>query len=213
MERQPFRHENDLENLKEHLAELIRKACANLKNSRIHIPVDNGQVRISEQELRFPFIEYFLKDHLLSEYSYSIETPTILKYIFSRNGKKITPTPEADIGRKGNIDVTIFKGDKRIAIIEFKMDGSHHSHAKDFIKLKSEPGDCLIRLFVEIYTATQENNISKITDKLFRNKFHINLPDNVDYIGFSLKHVKKRKDVGCRFIEVDREKKTIRIFP
>ena len=58
--------------------------------SRIIFPMYcSGETRISEQELRFIFVEQFnayIKDHKdLNNLYYSVETPTEKKYIFSKD--------------------------------------------------------------------------------------------------------------------------------
>ena len=165
----------------------------------IHIPTQGNNPRISEQELKYAFLELFVKNTDMKGYEYSVETPTEEIYKFTDKGKKIVP--ECGNGRKANIDVVILNGDKRVAIIEFKAGNpDKHSHAKDFLKLREE-GDDLIRIFVEIYSVTDSGTLSKIQDKLYNNKYG-NIGGNTDYLGFSLKH----KDEGCRFIRVGDDK-------
>ena len=74
-------------------------------------------------------------------------------------------------------------------MIEFKAgnpDG--HSHAKDFIKLREEPDKEIIRIFVEVYTSTNDRTLASIRDKLFNNEYG-NIGDNTEYLGFSLNHM------------------------
>ena len=142
--------------IKAHLISLIEKACRRLAanagetesadNSRIHIPLVDGKRRISEQELKLMFLELFFSDTTMQSYTLSVETPTKEDYRFTENGEKVKP--ECGTGQKANIDVVIFNGESRVAMIEFKAgnpDG--HSHAKDFIKLREEPDKEIIRIF------------------------------------------------------------------
>ena len=90
-------------------------------------------------------------------------------------------------------------------MIEFKAGNpDEHSHAKDFLKLKEEPGDDLIRIFVELYSTTNDKTRESIQDKLYNNKYG-NIGGNTDYLGFSLNH----KNKGCCFVRVDSDKKSI----
>lgn len=169
----------------------------------IHIPTQCNKPRISEQELKYAFLELFVKDFDMKGYEYSVETPTGKTYKFTDNGDKIVP--ECGNGRKANIDVVIFNGDKRVAIIEFKAGNpDEHSHAKDFLKLREEQkeGDDLIRIFVEIYSATNEKTLESIQAKLYNNEYG-NIGDNTEFLGFSLNH----EDNGCCFIRVGVDKK------
>ena len=200
--------------IKAHLISLIEKACRHLAanagatesadNSRIHIPQENGKPRISEQELKLMFLELFFADTTMQSYTLSAETPTKEDYRFTENGKKVKPEC-GTTGQKANIDVVIFNGESRVAMIEFKAgnpDG--HSHAKDFIKLREEPDNEIIRIFVEVYTSTNDRTLTNITDKLFNNEYG-NIGDNTEYLGFSLNH----KNNGCCFIRTSPDKKAI----
>ena len=196
---------------KAHLISLIEKACKRLAanagrtesadKSHIHIPLEDGSHRISEQELKLTFLELFVTDTDMQDYTFSVETPTKEYYRFSENGKKVNP--ECGTGRKANIDVVIFNGESRVAMIEFKAGNpDEHSHAKDFIKLKEEPDNDMIRIFVEIYNATNTRTLANISNKLYNNIYG-NIGDNTEYVGFSLNH----KNNGCRFIRTCSDKK------
>ena len=106
--------------------------------------------RVSEQELRFIFVEQFNKvcDKYkeMAPYFYSVETPTDYRYVFSKEkyprlaelGKKNEKGKQE--GTSGNFDLTIHneKGE-RIYWIEFKaaMPGQK-DFSKDFLKLNQE---------------------------------------------------------------------------
>lgn len=179
------------------LQKLILKVFCNLQDiyngrkARLYIPNSNqNEKRISEQELRQLFIEIFLKDDLFKSFCYSIETPTIYKYTFTSEGKRCKPVVvmNTDKGRHANIDLSIFEGDNRVAIIEFKANNPGlFEHAKDFVKLSSEPGENLIRLFIEIYTKTDDATLRSIHEKLFMNKYG-NIGQNTLFYGYTLCH-------------------------
>lgn len=164
-------------------------------NGRIYIPKnDHGLMRVSEQELRQLFIELFLSDELFKSYRYSVETPTIGKYRFSSKGKRYIPMVVSDCsarrtyGRCANIDLSIFEGENRVAIIEFKANNpGSFEHAKDFVKLSSEPGNNLVRVFIEIYTQTDADTLRNIHEKLFTNKYG-SIGQNTLFYGYSLNH-------------------------
>ena len=103
--------------------------------SRLVFPCyKNGEIRISEQELRFIFVETFNEycDEKLNWF-YSVETPTEDKYKFTENGKNLDK-PKRGEGQSANFDLTISndKGEL-LALIEFKANNaSEHEHKKDF---------------------------------------------------------------------------------
>ena len=114
-----------------------------------------GKTRLSEQELRFIFIEQFNK--YLDEYNknemneseklnwfYSVETPTEEKYLFSENGKKLERPKKVEVsnnnGESASFDLVIHNDKlERIALIEFKAGNPDIScFTKDFLKLREE---------------------------------------------------------------------------
>lgn len=208
--------------LKNDLHKLILRVFCKLQNTvyggneRLYIPKNNqGTMRVSEQELRLLFIELFLSDERFKSYRYSIEPPTIRKYRFSSKGKKCIPTVVCDCsahrtdGRCANIDLSIFDGDNRVAIIEFKANNpGSFEHAKDFVKLSSEPGDNLIRLFIEIYTQTDAETLRNIHEKLFINEYG-NIGQNTIFYGYSLNH---QGDIANGLICCDANYRTVKIL-
>ena len=103
--------------------------CTTGMDSRILFPkYSGGKVRISEQELRFIFVEQLLNpklktaeyNEIVKQWHYSVETPTHFKYRSAQNGN------EPSIGRgrnSGKIDLTLYEdsnSDKPIVFIEFK---------------------------------------------------------------------------------------------
>ena len=100
-----------------------------------------GETRISEQELRFVFVEQFnvycAKNNL--NWYYSVETPTEHKYVF---GDKNNPH-KAEDGEKGQsamVDLCIHDEKlERIALVEFKaLNPDEFCYNKDFCKLEAE---------------------------------------------------------------------------
>ena len=131
----------------------------------------NGETRISEQELRFIFVEQFnkyCKNNSWNAY-YSVETPTEEKYIFSKKGDKNCPYKvdgEGNGGQSAMIDLSIHN-DKfdRIALIEFKaLNPEESAFAKDFCKLSNEP-TCLT-FFVMIVKSHDNGTITNIHKKI-----------------------------------------------
>lgn len=204
--------------LKRKLLQVLKKTCEKLwkinnddseTGSRLFIPQKNDENRISEQELRFAFIESFLEDDSLKECKFSVETPTKKTYRFTEDRKKIKPKC-CDDGRKANMDLTIYDKDEMICMIEFKAKNTDfHSHAKDFIKLTNEPekgstneietDSKILRLFVEIYISTDNRTLESIYDKLYHNDYG-NIGENTDYIGVTLKHGEEKgwRFIGCK---------------
>jgi len=82
----------------------------------------NGNTRISEQELRFAFVEAFNDSNYMknNNYFYSIETPTRYKYSNFSSSTKEKPTFNED-GKSGEFDLVIF--DKKLNnTISFKIE-------------------------------------------------------------------------------------------
>ena len=137
--------------------------------SRLIFPKYSGkeETRISEQELRFLFVEEFNK-YLLNNNQepqnkplnlfYSIETPTHYRFRFPQQNKDVPraylPSSNENEGESASFDLVIYNHDrKRVALIEFKKDGgSAHQMAKDFLKLAIEPGykERTLRYFIMI---------------------------------------------------------------
>ena len=126
--------------------------------TRIVFPhFSNGETRISEQELRFAFVEAFNASQAVMENNlfYSVETPTRLKY------KDFSSAPKQDNGgRSGEFDMVIFNDkQERVCLIEFKANNADATeHKKDLLKLNEE-GDGILTYFIEVlksYTAGDE---------------------------------------------------------
>lgn len=105
--------------------------------SRIIFPkYRNGQLRISEQELRFVFIEH-LNLEIKGGWNvfYSVETPTMDKYLFTDKKKPCI----SQKGKSANFDLVIHDNKyNRIALLEFKANNtSKRDHLKDFVKLNN----------------------------------------------------------------------------
>lgn len=130
---------------------------------------DRGdKIRVSEQELRFVFVEQLNKEILggWKNVYYSVETPTIYNYSFGKSPDEITcHFNDKKKGRSGNIDLTIHDSNgKRIALIEFKCKNvSEHDFKKDFEKLRNEPfEDGALHLFVLLLNAFGNRTSSSI---------------------------------------------------
>ena len=111
---------------------------------------NKGKSRLSEQELRFAFIEAFLKDKNSSEYLYSVETPTKERYYF---GGGIPEIKKESKFRSGNFDVVIHNKElKRVCLIEFKYGTDTSDFSKDFLKLgnPNEGENESLRYFVHV---------------------------------------------------------------
>lgn len=155
------------------------------KRSRLIFPCYSSQnktnqnlVRVSEQELRFLFIETFCKycDDNNLDYYYSIETPSQYKYVFSEKIESGKPLPrkadKEDVSPvSARFDMAIYnKNRKIVALVEFKNNESDSDkYEKDFIKLYEEKED-RICLFIDLIAAsnsgTLENGIKKRLSKI-----------------------------------------------
>lgn len=129
-----------------------------------------NKLRVSEQELRFTFVELFSKEceNPNNNYYYSIETPTEEKYIFSEkdtNGKSDPrKADEEDLnnkkGKSARFDLTIYDSQyKKICLIEFKNNDSKlDNYIKDFLKLSEEGEGCLC-YFIDLIEASDSGTL------------------------------------------------------
>lgn len=151
--------------------------------SRIVFPkYSDGETRLSEQELRFVFVEMFNKycaEHHLNWY-YSVETPTKYKYKFSDKGSKIEPKLDNDNGQSAMVDLAIHDADlNRLALIEFKaLNPDVSCFAKDFVKLKNEPN---VMTYFLMYVKSHHNGTIKSLKLKVDSK-----ADNTEFICYDL---------------------------
>lgn len=135
--------------------------------SRIIFPMKrNEPVRISEQELRFIFVEQLNKEISSGwDVFYSVETPTKDTYRFKNIEPQIDPN-----GQSASFDLVIHDKDyKRIALIEFKANNADtHEHQKDFVKL-SNPKEYEEKnaetFFIELLNGTSYKTILNLNYK------------------------------------------------
>ena len=128
----------------------------------------NGEIRISEQELRFAFVEQFNKNNDVKRHNlfYSVETPTELKYSFK---DKMNPKPDAD-GQSAMVDLAIHNEKyERIALIEFKaLNPDEFCYKKDFCKLTAEweNDKRLTTFFVMILKSSDKRTEQNVNNKI-----------------------------------------------
>ncbi len=160
------------------------------KDSRLIFPkrrdesirVSEPNIRVSEQELRFAFVEEFLKyvKKKKKDWYYAVEVPTKIKYDFS--DKKNPKVAEEGKGKSASFDLAIYaKGDNNfnlIALLEFKAGNpKKFDYHKDLVKLENEKeGDNeVLRFFIEIVEnadkGTPKNIESKLKDKRQQTNF------------------------------------------
>ena len=146
----------------------------NNKSSRIIFPLKREskdkkeEFRISEQELRFVFVEEFNKYCPKNwDAYYSVETPTSKRYDFSN--KKNPCKVDDSKGQSAMVDFSIFlkEQDKltRVALIEFKaLNPDKQSYMKDYVKLLNE--DQKFVYFIMIVKSANNRTIKSIADKI-----------------------------------------------
>ena len=153
----------------------INKSLTHIKGeSRIVFPCygerQDNEIRISEQELRFAFVEAFNTycDEKNLKLFYSIETPTRDTYSGFAN-KKEEPKPDHN-GRSAEFDLVIYDEHlNRIALVEFKaLNADEHDHWKDFVKLNNpnEGGEDVLRYFIEVIKSYTENGENSTVESL-----------------------------------------------
>lgn len=138
--------------------------------TRIIFPnYSDGGTRLSEQELRFVFVEQFNKyckeNHL--HYYYSVETPTEHKYLFA---DKEEPKRDPEKGQSAMVDLAIHDENlKRVALIEFKaLNPDEFCFKKDFCKLREEVTgkDQLSTFFIMFVKSANERTKQSILKKI-----------------------------------------------
>lgn len=127
--------------------------------------------RISEQELRFIFVEQLNKyaDQNNIDIYYSVETPTKNAYRFSSENKD-APKVDNENGVSARTDLTIYEkeGDKftKKALIEFKaLNPVIENYEKDFCKLNNEE-ETSIKYFIQIIKNYNAGTIESIREKI-----------------------------------------------
>ena len=142
----------------------------------------NGETRLSEQELRFLFVEKFNQycDFYNLPWFYSVETPTEYQYVFSENGEKEDTPHKAEEGEKGQsamVDFAIHDDtiNKRIALVEFKaLNPDKLCFTKDFAKLNAEPVEnTYFVMYVKSHNAGTIDSLKlKVSSDVKRAKFY-----------------------------------------
>ena len=146
----------------------------NNNSSRIIFPLKREskdkkeEFRISEQELRFVFVEEFNK-YCSKKWDayYSVETPTCKRYDFSN--KEMPCKVDYPNGQSAMVDFSIFlkEQDKltRVALIEFKaLNPDKQSYMKDYVKLLNE--DQKFVYFIMIVKSANDRTIKSIAEKI-----------------------------------------------
>lgn len=164
-----------MDTFQEKLEKVIEKTFTILRDnhseSRIVFPTyRDSQRRVSEQELRFVFVEQV--QNLLKEYDYyySVETPTNSKYVFSENKKYAIPyvatTP--GYGRSASFDLSIEdRNGNTIAIIEFKAKSADsHEYAKDLCKLWNPYERSHYKYFLNLFEKIGSDTKNRFMEKL-----------------------------------------------
>ena len=202
---------NAIENSFRILTELNKKGCS--EETKLIIPdyqnnqnEDSGiekQKRISEQELRFVFVEQLNKTLPKGCY-YSIETPTDRHYKFSESGQNMKPI-ERNKGQSGNFDLTIKNENKQnIAIIEFKSkSATPHSYAKDLCKLWNPEeglGEDTLRYFINVFETMEERTKNRFVQKIKNNGYFEKQKGDADVfiVGKSLTENQKEYEVFAK---------------
>ncbi len=137
------------------------------------------ETRISEQELRFIFVEQLNKEIGVKDNGkpnwdvyYSVETPTMHGYKGFKNGR---PKVDDENGQSGNIDLTIHDNQgNRICLIEFKaLNPKKADYQKDFFKLENEDEkkENLFRYFIQIVENVNSRTMNNIGRKIGKENY------------------------------------------
>lgn len=151
------------------------------EHSRLIFPRKRDEsIRVSEQELRFAFVEEFLKNKEAKEWFYAVEVPTEDVYDFS--DKEAPKVADEGKGQSASFDLVIYAKDgsafNPIALLEFKAGNpTEFAYHKDLEKLenKKEGDNEVLRFFIEIVenadSGTTTNIQSKLKDKCQQTNF------------------------------------------
>lgn len=192
-----------LDNCYKNNEEALGKADYNASGSRIIFPCySDRKRRISEQELRFVFVEQFLQycnDTKWDTY-YSIETPTEFKYRFSSadNTQEKPHKTESNDGQSAMVDVCIHdKNGTRLCLIEFKAGNPYKfCYVKDLVKLYEEGK---LGFFVQVLERQNSG-----TQKSIKNKIKEDIKD-LNYVCHSLPSEKcNSKYYGTEYLSKDK---------
>lgn len=166
----------------------------------------NNGIRISEQELRFAFVEAFNASQDVEDANlfYSVETPTEKQYTGFTKGKPMAVKDSDMDGRSGEFDLVILNDKhERVCLIEFKANNAGKSeHEKDLLKLKEE-GNGRLCYFIEVLRSYSGTN----TIGSLKNKFRLNNEDGKTIIrcfaleGESRAKEQKGEDISKLFMK------------
>ena len=138
----------------------------NSESSRLVFPKyrNKDKTRLSEQELRFLFIERFnnyCTEKKLNLF-YSIETPSEESYDFRATPKKHC---NANEGESAQFDMVIYNESKeRVCLIEFKNNSNDAGeHEKDFLKLSVE-GKGKLCYFISLAVSSDNGTLGEKQD-------------------------------------------------
>lgn len=178
---------NEVDAIIEKTFDRLQKAYQNSKSNALQCDSSlifpkyrNGELRISEQELRCAFVEEF-KDSAYANnknWHYSIETPTREKYSFSEDTPRVVTQQNGSIYfnpankkrgfKPGNFDFVIYNAENApVCLIEFKADcRSPRAYYKDFEKLIHDMEDdkTVVRYFIQLLETKE--SADKIAEKL-----------------------------------------------
>ena len=150
--------------------EASQKADFSKVGSRLIFPryskiYQSRERRLSEQELRFLFIEKFNQYCQYTGWNayYSVETPTEWQYRFS--GEERPRQTENGDGQSAKIDVCIHDDHgERICLIEFKAGNPEaFCYEKDFVKLT---GEHVLSFFVQLLERQNSGTEKNIKEKI-----------------------------------------------
>lgn len=177
---------------------------SNKNGCRLVFPIKRDkQTRVSEQELRFAFVEAF-NDYYKNEDKYkdkpqlfySVETPTRDPYSgFSTSEPHMDPN-----GQSGNIDLVIHdeKGE-RVCLIEFKAHSAgYNDYLKDFVKLDNPEESKIkeadenkenraLRYFINVFEEIDKKTIKTLKGKKITPADKYTSGDEVNYKGEKVK--------------------------
>ena len=160
------------------------------KDMYLIFPKDkNGNVRVSEQELRFAFVQELINFSKQGvPIHYTVETPTKSSYHFSEKGNNIKP--EIGNGRAGQFDLVLHdEVGNRKCLVEFKSNNIGIDELEpSLLKLANpEEGDASVeRFFIHIVESSDAETVKSIKEKLRELSLKHRIETTIHYVCISL---------------------------
>ena len=169
---------------------------------------ERASCRVSEQELRFAFVQAFQKVASFLDLFYSVETPTKSKYLFTGENTPRITDDEENVGESGKFDLVIHDHQlQRVCTIEFKANYPDEKAFKEvLLKLANPEEEGELRYLVHIVendlSDACKDNLEKAANWLYKES-GLHNPQDIQYVCQSLTEKKTLVNQAIRPKVVD----------